>query len=917
MNDARRTAAGSTKTKGLAPIRRNAIWLLIVFLLALSFFVIHSLIDRLAQLSDAKLDGKWLRANSAIGLLIHELQKERGLSSGYIASDGERFGPALVAQQKVTSSAEQELVSIFSENKIGGAILRSVDEEWMLLQVLRGRVQKLELSRDYTIDQYTILIKTLFDLQMSAFHSPVDASILRKQIALVAFSQAKEAAGQERALISAILSDHDLANGRIEVLNSLWATKHDRLTNFSRLADDETNSMYLSMLAEQHIKDTERIRQKVKAAIFWEETHGNDATSGELPVSLPTPERWFELASQTIDAMKHLEDQQNYSLRNSAEQVEAHAWKELLVSGSLVALAFIFIGILMRQIQRGHRLAEHELTLAETVFDNSVESIMVTDGQQRIIAVNSAFLRISGYSEAEIIGQQPQILNSGRHDPSFYKRMWQDLDEWGTWKGEVWNRRKDGEIFPALLSIAVVRGQDGEAKNYISMIFDLSEHKTVETLLAQLRTFDGLTSLPNRESWLSTLDQQLATARRNNAQFSVLLLDLDRFKSINESLGFSVGDQVLVEAAERIKTTLRKHDVVARLGGNRFAILLSEITDPKAIGSVCEKLLTAFSTPFEINGLNVHSTLSIGAAIFPSDGEDTKTLMMGAESALYSAKADGRNLYKFYAAAMNELGGQLFKLERMLRLALERNEFSVVYQPQVNASDGKLVGVEALLRWSNPELGNVSPVQFIPIAEETGLIIPIGEWIMRMACLQARQWQVELGIDIPVAVNLSARQFRRADLLASIQLILDETGLPSRLLELEITEGSLIVDPAGATDIMRGLNILGIRTALDDFGTGYSSLSYLKAFPLNRLKIDRAFVRDLPDDESDCAISNTIIALGRNLNMEVLAEGIETDAQREFLTQAGCHVFQGYLFGKPVSAETINQLLLAGKLIAA
>ena len=291
--------------------------------------------------------------------------------------------------------------------------------------------------------------------------------------------------------------------------------------------------------------------------------------------------------------------------------------------------------------------------------------------------------------------------------------------------------------------------------------------------------------------------------------------------------------------------------------------------------------------------------------------------MMAAESALYSAKADGRNLYKYYAHEMNEMGNQLFKLERMLRLALERNEFSVAYQPQINAASGQLVGVEALLRWQNSELGNVSPVQFIPVAEETGLIVPIGEWIMRVACRQARAWQTDLGVDIPVAVNLSARQFRRNDLLASVQTVLDETGLPSRLLELEITEGLLMSDPIGAIDIMRGLHCLGIKTALDDFGTGYSSLAYLKTFPLNRLKIDRAFVRDLPDNQSDCAISNTIIALGINLHMEVLAEGVETEAQRDFLTASGCQVFQGYLFGKPMPGEELTRRLQSGEYVPA
>ena len=916
-DDRLQSSAPRITQDSLAPIRRNATWLLVVFLLALSFFAIHSLVERYDQLRNASLDRKWLGASGSISRLIHELQRERGLSSGVIASRGERFGDMLVAQQKLTDASLGELQSIVRQHVTDQAIHGGVAAVADRLQGLRQRVSNREISRDYTVDRYTELVDALFDMQLSTFGNAVKSSLFRKQMAFVAFSQAKETAGKERALLSAILSDHNFSAGRMLILNNLRATEQARLVNFTRLAEPDAERQYREILQQPDIKEAERIRQKVKAAALWEESHGKGSASTLLAVALPSPEAWFQVASVKIDAMKVLEDSLNEAVGISAEQEENRAWQELLLSALLVLLAFVLAGILVRQIQAGRRVAERQLNLAEAVFANSVESILVTDAEQRIIEVNPAFLRISGYSREEIIGQHPRILKSGRHDAAFYQQMWKELALSGSWEGEVWNRRKSGEIYPALLSIAVVKGPDGQVTNYTGMIFDLSQQKTVEALLDQLRTFDGLTALPNRESWLSALDQQLANAKRNNGRFSILQLDLDRFKLINDSLGYSVGDQVLIEAAERIKITLRKYDVVARLGGNRFSVLLNEIADPQTIGSICEKLLTAFGRPFELGGLNVHVSISIGASIYPTDGQDSKTLMIAAESALYSAKADGRNLYKYYSREMNELGSQLFKLERMLRLALERNEFSVVYQPQVDAGNGRLVGVEALLRWHNPELGQVSPVQFIPVAEETGLIVPIGEWVMRMACAQARKWQTELGVDIPVAVNLSARQFRRNDLLASVQLVLDETGLPSRLLELEITEGLLMVDPIGAIDIIRGLNFLGVKTALDDFGTGYSSLAYLKAFPLNRLKIDRAFVRDLPHNESDCAISNTVITLGLNLNMEVLAEGVETEAQRDFLAQSGCQVFQGYLFGKPMSGDDLTQGLRSGKFVAA
>jgi diguanylate cyclase (GGDEF)-like protein/PAS domain S-box-containing protein len=910
-------ATSRPEQKPLAPIRRHVAWLLLAFFLALSFFATSNLLGRFESLQNATRERQWTGASSAIGLLIHELQRERGLSSGYIASRGQNFGEILVAQHNRTDLSRVALTAKIQNMAINLGIQERLDAALAQMPGMRHRVQRLEISREYTVDRYTEVIDTLFSLQLSTFGNSIESSIFRQQIAFVAFSQAKEKAGQERALLSAMLSDQNFSAGRLISFNQIKAAEEARLGNFLRLADPEALASYQTILKQPEIKDAERIRQRVLAAGLREATYGKGLLEEVEAPPLPRPEAWFSLASEKIDAMKALEDTLSQTVDTSAREMESRARQELLISGLLVLLSTILAGLLILQIRRGQRVAEHQLSLAKAVFSNSVESILVTDANLRIIEVNPAFTRVNGFSREEIIGKNPRVMKSGRHEPEFYEKIWQQIKAKGTWEGEVWNRRKNGEIYPALLSIAAVNDQNGQISNYTGMIFDLSQHKTVEALLNQLRTFDALTALPNRESWLSELDQAVAKAERNNSRFSVLEIDLDRFKLINDSLGHAIGDKVLIESAERIKNTLRKHDIVARPGGNRFSVLLYEIANPQDIGTVCEKLVSAFARPFDLDSVFTHITASIGIAIYPNDGGDAETVMMAAESALYSAKADGRNLYKYYAHEMNEMGNQLFKLERMLRLALERNEFSVAYQPQINAASGQLIGVEALLRWQNPELGNVSPVQFIPVAEETGLIVPIGEWIMRVACRQARAWQTDLGVEIPVAVNLSARQFRRNDLLASVQTVLDETGLPSRLLELEITEGLLMSDPIGAIDIMRGLHCLGIKTSLDDFGTGYSSLAYLKTFPLNRLKIDRAFVRDLPDNQSDCAISNTIIALGINLNMEVLAEGVETEAQRDFLTASGCHVFQGYLFGKPMPGDELTRRLQSGEYMPA
>jgi diguanylate cyclase (GGDEF)-like protein/PAS domain S-box-containing protein len=575
-------------------------------------------------------------------------------------------------------------------------------------------------------------------------------------------------------------------------------------------------------------------------------------------------------------------------------------------------MSFLLAGMLLWLIRRGKQQADANLNLADKVFNNSVEAMVVTNPDSTVIEVNPAFSVITGFTRADVLGQHVRILKSGRHDSDFYRSMWDRIDRDGSWEGEIWNRRKNGDIYPALLSIVAVKNSSGSIVNYIAMTVDLSQHKKTEALLEQLRTFDALTGLLSRDAWRSAADRAVANARVSEHKFAVLELGLDRFKVINDSLSHAIGDQVLVQAAERVRSVLRRHDAAARPGGDRFTLLLEDIDSAQNVVSICEKLVTAFLVPIHAEEHSLHMSVSIGVAVFPEDGNSPEHLARNAESAMYNAKADGRGCYRFYSADMNLEGTRLLALEGLLRQALSKGEFSLNYQPQVDANNNTLVGVEALLRWDNPELGRVSPVQFIPVAEETGVILPIGDWVLNESCRQARCWMNELGLEIPVAVNLSGRQFRKKDLLSSIQQALDAATLPASMLELEITEGSLISDPAEAVDVLRGLRLMGVRTAIDDFGTGYSSLAYLKTFPLDRLKIDRAFVKDLPADQSDCAITRAVVALGRHLDMEVLAEGVETAEQQVFLAEAGCHVLQGYLHGKPMTADDITRNIRSG-----
>jgi diguanylate cyclase (GGDEF)-like protein/PAS domain S-box-containing protein len=879
----------------------------------------RSLQERGVDRDLAKGVSGWVATSAGISLLSHELQKERGLSNGYIASNGVRFGAALAAQYPLTNAAlltlEQATPSDHPDADDLAVAVRPLLAQLSQLQNLRRQVNALTLSRDVVVERYTTSIARLFEVMSAKLVT--DDGMLRSQLAFIAFLQAKEMAGQERALLTAILSSKDFGSfSRMAAYHRIRAVEETYLQQFEQFAEPDAKAGLRAILEQPFIAEAEAIRRRVVAA-------GHGAYRSATPnLVLPNAELWFALSSKKIEAMKVLEDVIGLSVRRGAQAAEEGALRGLSLHAFSLFIAFLLAGVLLVQLRRSSRVAEEKLDLASAVFSNSVDSIVIADAQSNIIEVNAAFTRMTGYGRAEALGVHVRLLNSGRHDAAFYAALWRKLLADGSWEGEVWNRRKNGDIYPALLSISTLKDGQGATTHYIAMVVDLSLYKRTEALLEQLRTFDPLTGLLSRDAWISAMDRAIANARgvegkferKLDRRFAVLEVGLDRFKLINDSLSHAVGDRVLVEAAERIRRSLRRQDAAARPGGDRFSIVLEEIESAQDVGGICEKLLAAFLTPINVGDQELNVSISIGVVFYPADGKDAGTLQKNAEAAMYRAKEEGRACYKFYSVDMNLEGARLLAMERMLRLALEREELSVHYQPQVDATHGYLIGVEALVRWNNPEMGSVSPVQFIPVAEETGLIVPIGQWVLRTACGEAQHWRAVLGRDLPVAVNLSARQFRQDDLLVGVQLVLDESQLPSRLLELEVTEGLLISDPEGAADVMRGLQAMGIRVALDDFGTGYSSLAYLKIFPLDRLKIDRAFVSGLPDNQSDQAIARTIIALGLNLNMEVLAEGVETKAQGDFLAAAGCHVFQGYYYGKPMSGNELLEKIHSGVL---
>ncbi|MEO4048861.1 EAL domain-containing protein [Pseudomonas sp. CAU 1711] len=558
--------------------------------------------------------------------------------------------------------------------------------------------------------------------------------------------------------------------------------------------------------------------------------------------------------------------------------------------------------IIARDITEREQMQER-LHQAATVFESTAEGVMITDLEQRITAVNRAFTDITGYSEAEALGQSPRLLASGKHDSAFYAAMWHQLAATGHWQGEVWNRRKNGELYPEWLTISAVRDRSGQITHFVGVFADISSLKLAQDRLDYQAHHDPLTGLPNRLLFESRLEQALRDVRTDHARGAVLFLDLDRFKHINDSLGHPVGDLLLKSIAQRLREQLRDIDTVARLGGDEFIVLLPGLHLPGDAERVANKLLACFNAPFQAEGHEFFISASIGISLFPENGNDVATLVKNADAAMYSSKAKGRNRVEFYTRSLTFQATERMTLDLELRRAIERDELSLHYQPKLCLHKGELVGAEALLRWHHPVFGDIPPDRFIPLAEESGLILPLGDWVLQEACRQMRIWQENHAPFGPLSINLSGSQLRQPQLTARIAGALSDFGLAAEKLQLEITESFIMTQAEEALSILHGLKALGLQLAIDDFGTGYSSLSYLKRLPLDILKIDKSFVRGLPGDPDDAAITRAIIALGRSLQMTVIAEGVETKAQEIFLTSEGCAQIQGYVVSRPLSAE--------------
>lgn len=557
------------------------------------------------------------------------------------------------------------------------------------------------------------------------------------------------------------------------------------------------------------------------------------------------------------------------------------------------------------------RRMEAELRVAATAFETQ-ESMMVTDALGVVLKVNQAFTTLTGYAAEEIVHKRPAILKSGRQDAAFYEDMWHSLASTGHWQGEIWNKRKNGEIYPEWLSITAVQDEDGRITNYVGAATDITERKLAESQIRNLAFYDSLTQLANRRLLLDRLGKALANSHRSQEYGALIFLDLDHFKTLNDTQGHDVGDRLLIEVARRLSSSVRAGDTVARLGGDEFVVMLENLgtngEESAALAEVvAEKIFNALNQPYSLREdapADFHNTPSIGISLFQGQRESVDTLLKHADMALYQAKGAGRNTIRFYNPEMQAAVEARATMESGLRKAIKQGEFVLHYQPQIDRGR-RVVGAEALLRWQHPEKGLVSPDKFIPVAEDTGQIVAIGQWVLETACQQLKDWSTDPLLSyLQLSINISARQFHQRNFVETVQNALDRHRIDRSRLKLELTESVVLDDVDDTIEKMKTLKRMGLGFAMDDFGTGYSSLSYLKRLPLEQLKIDRSFVMDIESDENDAAICAAIIALARNLGLKVVAEGVETDAQHYFLAvEHHCDLLQGYLFGKPVPVE--------------
>ena len=615
----------------------------------------------------------------------------------------------------------------------------------------------------------------------------------------------------------------------------------------------------------------------------------------------------------------------NHSLYSAYQQLISNNIRHLAVSDDngviigTLSMDNIMSNIELAYVEELHQIVQQRdialkeskkhLLVAEKIIEASLDGIMITDEWGKIISVNPAFTRVTGYQEDEVLGQRSHILSSGKHSSDFYQTLWSNILEKGVWQGEIWNKRKNTEVYPQWLTIIDISESVDKNKVFAAIFSDISERKLAEKRIENLAFYDELTQLPNRRLFYDRVEMALATAYRKKNKIALCFIDLDYFKEVNDNFGHRMGDKLLKSFAKRLTESSKEGDTIARIGGDEFTLLLTDMREVDHICKACNRIVERLSQPYNIEGHTLNITTSIGIAVYPEDGTNEEELMKNADIAMYRAKDIGRNSFQLFTPAMNAHSLERSLMQNHFRLALDHNELLLNYQTQIHGVTGKVMGVEALLRWSNPILGQVSPAQFIPMAEELGLIAEIDHWVLEHACKQRKLWLDQRLNCGRIAVNISALHFHQGNLVASVESALAQSQLPAELLEIEVTEGCFIKQMDKATSILIQLKSIGVKVALDDFGTGFSSLSYLTSLPIDTLKIDASFIAKLPHNFRESQITSAIITLAQNLELDIVAEGVESEAQKIFLIERGCEIMQGYLYSKPVCAQVLPTVI--------